>query len=92
VGWPFGILYVVILGINDDQISFHLEALEGQFAKHLVLVGGASVTGFNQKLRDGVLAASGQPGHGADGLPLTKEMEDLGASLSVQLFMAGHQA
>jgi hypothetical protein len=36
------------------------------------------VTDLNQQLRDRVFAASGQPGHGADGLPLAKQVEDLG--------------
>jgi hypothetical protein len=49
------------------------------------LKGSAGMTGLNQQLRHSVLAAPGQPGHGADGLPLAKEMEDLGAGLSVQL-------
>jgi hypothetical protein len=46
------------------------------------------MAGGNQKLCDGILAAPGQPGDGADRLPLTKEMQDLGAGLSVQLVHA----
>jgi P63C domain len=43
------------------------------------------VTGPNQQLRDRVLAATGQPGHGANGLSLAKQVEDLGARLFGQL-------
>jgi hypothetical protein len=47
--------------------------------------GWVFVTGLNQQLGDRVLAASGQPGDGADRLPLAKEMEDFGTGLSGQL-------
>ena len=43
------------------------------------------VTDLNQQLRDRVFAASGQPGHGADGLPLAKQVEYLGTGLPVEL-------
>jgi hypothetical protein len=50
---------VVILGVNEAPDFIHLDALAGQLAKHLVLIGSAGVTGFNYQLRDRVLAASG---------------------------------
>lgn len=39
----------------------------------------------DKQFRDRVLAAAGQAGHGADRLPLAKQVQDLGAGLSVQL-------
>jgi hypothetical protein len=54
-----GVLDVVILGVNEAPDFIHLDALAGQLAKHLVLIGSTGVTGFNYQLRDRVLAASG---------------------------------
>jgi hypothetical protein len=65
-GSALGFLYVVILGVNEAPDFIHLDALAGQVAQRLVLIGGTSVTGFKRQLCDRVLAASGQPGHGAD--------------------------
>ena len=80
-----GVLYVVVLGVNERPDFIHLDALAGQIAKGLVLIGRASVAGGNKQLRDGVFAASGQARNGADRLSLAKEVEDLGTRLSVQL-------
>ena len=77
--------HVAGLGVNEAPDFIHLDALARQVAKRFVLIGGAGVTGRNQQLCNCVLAAPGQPGDGADRLPLAKQMEDLGAGLSVQL-------
>jgi hypothetical protein len=91
-GRGLGVFHVVILGVNEAPDFIHLDALAGQLAQRLVLIGRAGVTGFNEQLGDRVLAAAGQPGHGADRLPLAKEVEDLGAGLSGQTVHTDHYA
>jgi hypothetical protein len=46
-GSGFGALHVVILGVNERPDFIHLDALAGQLAERLVLIGSAGVTGFN---------------------------------------------
>ena len=84
-GGGLGVFYVVVFGVNEIPDFIDLNALAGQVPQHAILVLGAGVTGIDHKLGDGVLAGSGQPGHGADRLTLTKEVKDTGAGITVEL-------
>src|SRR5689334_11320999 len=74
--------YVAVLGVNERPDFIHLDPLARQVAERLVLIGGAGMTGLNQKFGYRIFATSRKSGYGADRLPLTKEMKDLGAGLS----------
>ena len=78
--------HVLLLGVGERPDFIHLHPL-GLHVPHIgIMEGHASLASVNQQLDDRVLAGTRQPRHGADGIALAQQVQDLGAGLAVQYF------
>ena len=77
IDWRFlSVPYVVPFGVDEAPYLIDLDFCAGKIVKDSVLVSSASHARIGQEPENGVLGNSGQPGDGADGRTLAKQMED----------------
>lgn len=56
-----------------------LDSLAGQIDEHMILIPSGGFSSIDYELANGLLARARQPGPGANGISLTKQVEDFGA-------------
>lgn len=76
---------IVVLGVDERPDLIDLHPLARKVPQRAVLIGRAGVARIDQQLSHGVLAGACKPRHSAHGLPLTQQVEDLGAVFAGQL-------